>query len=79
MLKFLEWLGFLICLGSIICNGIIRNNSLSNTLWINITFVSMFVGGIITIIAYLFRKLGNNEKKKVYKILVIPLKSAIQQ
>ncbi len=64
MLKFLEWLGFLICLGSIICNGIIRNISLSNTLWINGTFISMFVGGIITIIAYLFRKLGSNAKNK---------------
>lgn len=63
-MKFVEWLGFLICLASLLSNGIIRHNSFSNTLWSNVTFVSMFVGGIITIIAFLVRKLGNKANSK---------------
>ena len=64
MMKFLEWLGFLICFGSCISNGIIRSYTLSDTLWSKVTFVAMFVGAIITIVAFLFRKFGNKSKSK---------------
>lgn len=64
MIKFLEWLGFLICLVSSLSNGIIRHFGLSNTIWLNVTFFLMFVGGMITIIAFLIGKLENKRNGK---------------
>ena len=64
MMKFLEWLGFFICLASSISNGIIRSYTLSDTFWSKVTFVGMFIGGIIAFIPFLYRKLGNKAKSK---------------
>ncbi|MFG6117245.1 hypothetical protein ACGTN9_18995 [Halobacillus sp. MO56] len=68
-MKFIEWFGFIICLGSLIANGIIRHNGLSDTFWGNFTFILIFAGAIITIIAFLIRKFGNKENNKVYNDL----------
>jgi hypothetical protein len=63
-MKFLEWVGFIICLCSMIAIGMLRHYGLSDTLWWNVTFVSMFVGGIVTIFAFLIRKIGNKGNSK---------------
>ncbi|KRG11645.1 hypothetical protein ACA29_15940 [Lederbergia galactosidilytica] len=58
-MKFIEWCGFIICLGSMIANGIIRHNGLSNTPWEHFTFILMFAGAVIAIIAFVIRKFGD--------------------
>ncbi len=60
MLRIIEWIGYIICLGSVLANGLIRHNGNHNTLWDRVTFFSVFVGAIITIVAFLFRKYGGH-------------------
>ncbi|WP_078435409.1 hypothetical protein [Metabacillus halosaccharovorans] len=63
MLRIIEWIGYIICLGSVLANGLIRHNGNPNTLWDRVTFFSVFVGTIITIVAFLFRKYGGHNKE----------------
>jgi hypothetical protein len=63
-MKFLEWLGFIICLGSMIANGLIRHSGISDSPWWTLTFVSMFFGGMVTIITFLIRKFRNKENSE---------------
>ncbi len=63
-MKVIEWLGFVICLGCLITIGTFRHYGITDTLWWYILWVSMFVGGTITIIAFLIRRFGNKENSK---------------
>jgi hypothetical protein len=56
-MKVIEWFGFIICLGSMTANGRLRLNGMTDTFWGNLTSILIFTGAIVTIIAFLFRKL----------------------
>jgi hypothetical protein len=61
-LKVIEWLGFVICIGCLITIGTFRHYDIMDTLWWSILWILMFVGGSITIIAFLIRRFGNKVK-----------------
>ncbi|WP_404354999.1 hypothetical protein LG291_15475 [Cytobacillus firmus] len=56
-MRVIEWFGFIICLGSMTANGILRHKGMADTFWGNLTSILIFTGAIVTIIAFLFRKL----------------------
>lgn len=54
--KIFEWLGFGICIIALLAFGMMRANGHYDTIWLNVSFIVMIMGGIITIIAFFIRK-----------------------
>jgi hypothetical protein len=47
-----------------IANGLIRHSGISDSPWWTLTFVSMFFGGMVTLITFLIRKFRNKENSE---------------
>lgn len=62
-MKFLEWLGFIICVCSILANGYFR--SIDNQILLEqLTFFSAFGGAIISVASFFIRKFRVRKKRK---------------